>query len=547
MRSHIEPCGAAVSSWLEDREQVVIDECYAVAAPTTVDGIARFVAGNIDGIGPQLAERIVRALGATTVAQVNADPALLEQILPGKRGRDAASHWRRWRVRWEDQQKAYDLALRLTSRGLSYRHARRILSFFRSADVAEIVLLRRPYRLLDVPGFRWPTADKLARQIGVARDAPERLSAAVVAALEAAAADDGHSCLRLDELARRATSRAGTMALACTGAAAAVESGVVAEDDGDYYLPRALDAEWRVGRHLRRRAAMRHPLAGGDAARVDAEIARAGLSVAQSDAVRQSLTSGAFLLTGGPGTGKTWTLRTIVACASVLGMRLKVVAPTGKAAARATAVTKAPAETVHRLIGGPPGSERRTPLDLDLVIVDETSMVSVELMAWLLDNVRPATRVICCGDPDQLPSVDHGAVLRDLLAAASIPTVRLREVFRQGRESGIVRNAYRILAGEALKSTSDFLLLDATDRRGVGREPDAAWEKETARKLLAEQLTRMSAAGSRLVTDVQVLTPMRKSANRLGARSLNELIRHAVNGDDPRAPRPGCTSAERSG
>jgi exodeoxyribonuclease V alpha subunit len=299
------------------------------------------------------------------------------------------------------------------------------------------------------------------------------------------------------------------------------------DDNGWCYLPAALEAEWTVARHVRRRLEVAYDVPAMARSEVAAEIAAARLSLVQAGAVWDALTRGVFVLTGGPGTGKTTTVRTVVRCAQAMGLRLKVVAPTGKAVARATAVTGAPAETVHRLIGGAPGSSRRAPLDLDLVIVDETSMASVEVMAWLLANLRPEARVVLVGDPDQLPSVDHGAVLRDLLTATRVPSVRLTEVYRQRRTSGIVQNAYRVLSGAALAPTPDFRVSDVTDRRGA--IADEAWEKQAARQALVHELARLSAAGVDVTADVQVLTPMKKATNLLGAHALNALLQDALN------------------
>lgn len=541
VRYHVEEIPAAKRNvYSADTEQLMLDECYSVRLPTSIGGIADFVAANLAGIGPQRAAEIARRMGGDAITRLNDQPAHLEAIFPGKVGRDLAYAWQHWRDHtWHAHEQAYDLSLRMASRGIKYAHARKIISFFRSADVAEIVLLRRPYRLLEMPGFAWKRADLIARHLGLAPDSSVRIGAAAAEALRAAQVDHGHSCMPARLLVDAAAPLTGSRVLAAAGLAAAVETGAIVDDHGWCYLPGALEAEWTVARHVRRRMGT-HADISVHASTVASEIAAARLTLAQAGAVWDALTCGLFVLTGGPGTGKTTTARTIVRCAGAMGLRFRVVAPTGKAAARATKVTGAQAETIHRFVGGPPGSRRSAPIELDLVIVDEASMMSVEAAAWLLANLAPTCRVVVVGDPDQLPSVDHGAVLRDLLMAAGIPTVRLDEVHRQARESGIVRNAHRILQGEVLEARPDFHLLSVPgrategERRPTGAAPRRA--RDDARSVLVHELARLRAKGLDLTTDVQVLTPMKKKTHRLGVHALNLLLQDTLNPDGAVGP-----------
>jgi exodeoxyribonuclease V alpha subunit len=508
--------------------QVHILEVHDVRLPMRPEGIETLLAAHLPRAGSARIGKIVGVLGIEAITKLNADPSLLEQLFPGRVGRQMVLGWEHFRRAWEADERAADLAARLVSAGIPYRMARRIVGFFRSPAVGEILLLRHPYRLLDVPGFGWKRADRIARQLGVDEKAPERTAAAVGCVLEEAMSE-GHSALPRQPLIDGAAKLLGGAKLAAAGIQAAEEGGWIVESGGLFYLPAALEAEWLVVDRLRRHAALRRELSAAELRALRMVAAATGLSAAQAAAVQGAFTHGVFLLTGGPGTGKTTTGRAIVTAAARLGLRLRVVAPTGKAASRATDVMGVQAETVHRLLGCPPGQRLPRPIPADLVLVDECSMVSLEVLAWLLMNLPATAQVVLIGDSDQLPAVDHGAVLQDLLESQVVPSARLTEVHRAKATSGIILNAHRLLRGDDLdRSRSDFIFADVTDRRNPTGPPDEKWEREYARDRLAGAIRWLrDQQGVDVSRDLQVLSPTRKG--RLGVESLNGYLQSLLN------------------
>jgi exodeoxyribonuclease V alpha subunit len=512
-------------------DQVRVHECYAVRLPVTDEAIRILLAANVRGLGRARAARLVSVLGRGLFERLDANPEALTHIFQGKIGRDLVPAWTEWRSQWAVNQKATEIAARLHGSGVSAKMARRVIGYFRSAEAAEIVLGRRAHRLLDVPGFGWARADGIARGLGVSDDNPERLEAAVVHCL-GEAAGEGHSCLPAASALSAVRKLVGTMRLADRAVAIALETAAVVEDGGDLYLPRPLECEWLVASRLQRHQAHPRKLPSDGAVAVEDIIGRSTLTLEQGSAVRLAFESGVLVLTGGPGTGKTTTVRTLIECCKALGLRTSIVTPTGKAAARATEVTGVRAGTVHRLVGAAPGNVRPGgPLDFDLLVIDEASMLSIEVFAWLLENTSPACRLFIVGDPHQLPSVDHGAVLRDMLAAPSVPRVALTIIQRQAADSGIVSNAYHLLRGERLQANRDDFILAAVpaaaDPAGSLREQEAAASK------LLRALARLARAGHDVRADVQVLTPMRRG--KLGVYQLNVRIQDLLN----RTGRPG--------
>jgi exodeoxyribonuclease V alpha subunit len=441
---------------------------------------------------------------------------------------------------WAEQKAIKEVMIFLQGVGVSTSLAVRIYKKYGDASVD--VVRSEPYRLAaDVWGIGFKTADAIAAAVGIARDSPERVKAGLAYTLSEAA-DAGHCYLPAPNLVADAAKildvPAGLIA-PCLDELAAAE-GVVREavpasaqapaapQVPAVYLPPFYQAERSVAHALLRlRAARADRLAAFAAVDWDKALGwlrgRTGAELApeQADAVRLALTSKVAVLTGGPGCGKSFTVRSVVELARAKGARVVLAAPTGRAAKRLAELTGHEAATIHRLLalrpGGEPSFDAGKPLDADLVVVDETSMVDVILANKLIKAVPQGAHLLLVGDVDQLPSVGAGEVLRDLLAAGSLPAVRLTKIFRQAAQSGIVVNAHRINAGQppALTGFGDFFWFGCDDgEQTAGLVADIVARRIPARFGLDPR------------RDVQVLCPMHRGP--AGAGNLNLLLQEAL-------------------
>lgn len=495
-----------------------VQELLGIARPDAGRAIVRYLTANIPNLGRARASRIVRVLGDRTLDRLIADPSLGGSLFSGGTAVAITLALEEWASAQRRDTVARILTTQLTTAGVGYALVRRVLRHFRGSDAAAIVTLRHPYRLLDVPGIGWQSADEIARRLGVGDDDPARLIAACRHELSTALTR-GHTGLPPTELASRAAR------LAQRSVDDAMMSAVrQLRDDGhvtavaglvglpDVLAQEAALADQIAGLHGRRCARSRE-----EGALTEPLLAKSTLSGPQRAAVTMALDHGLSVLTGRPGAGKTTTIKTLVACANAAGWRTQIVAPTGKAASRASAVAGVPASTVHRLLAGGP-RESPASLDVDLLIIDEASMCDLEVALWLLRAVAPArgTRVVWCGDADQLPSVGPGQIFADLLHARVLPTSRLLDVFRQAAGSPIIQNANRLLDGEPL---------DLTEVAGW-RFANLHHVQLGADEVVLAEVRALLDAG-RGLHDVQVLTPMRRGV--LGVEYLNRKIQALVN------------------
>jgi exodeoxyribonuclease V alpha subunit len=507
---------------------------YATVLPATEAGIQKYLgSGLIKGIGPVMAERMVAHFGVDIMHVIEDQPDRLTEVdgLGPKRTAKIAAAWAK-------QKAIKEVMIFLQGHGVSTSLAVRIYKKYGDASIS--IVGHEPYRLAaDVWGIGFKTADTIAKAIGIAPDSPERIKAGLAYTLSEAA-DDGHCYLPAPNLvadAAKILDVPAELITPCLEELAAAE-GVVREavpapaksapPVPAVYLPPFYQAERSLAAALLRlHAARADRLPGFTAVDWDKAFAwlhsRTGAQLApeQADAVRLALTSKVAVLTGGPGCGKSFTVRSVVELAAAKGARIVLAAPTGRAAKRLAELTGHEAATIHRLLalrpGGEPSFDAAKPLEADLVVVDETSMVDVILANKLIKAVAPGAHLLLVGDVDQLPSVGAGEVLRDLLAARSLPVVRLTKIFRQAQQSGIVVNAHRINAGQppALAGFADFFWFGCEDTDQTA---------ELVTDIVARRIPDRFGLDPR--RDVQVLCPMHRGP--AGAGNLNLLLQEAL-------------------
>lgn len=517
-------------------------EAVETSLPVVRDGIVKYMAANIQYCGPARAEQIVDHFGLDCLDDLAEDPSRIQELFTKKTGEKMVASFSEWAEDYNLGRKAAKLTVDLLGAGMTYALARRVQQVFKKSGAVEDIVLHHPYRLVEVPGIGFKKADAIARTMGVESDDPSRIAAGMVYALEQAMGV-GNSALPRGSLEKEAAKELDLTNMAPIRRAVdrGLEAGTLVDDQGLIFLPDVVKREEYVARRLGRFLNRSKPLTERARTTVEGIINASGLSDTQAQAVRMGLESRVALLTGRPGSGKTTTTRTFVACCDALGWSVSIAAPTGKAAARASEVTGRDASTIHRLIGVGLGQTRPEPIDSDVVILDETSMADLDVFAWLLKNLDPRrTRLLLVGDKDQLPSVGHGQVFADLIESGALPVTELREIFRQGRDSRIVLNAHRLLDGKPLlldnAPGSDFLFADITQEDAVGPDgfPDPN-DPTRPRREQEEGLRRLGKAlrflirqkGADPVRDIQILSPMRRGI--LGVRNLNEQLQGLLN------------------
>ncbi|MGW9437326.1 SF1B family DNA helicase RecD2 [Streptomyces sp. NPDC055607] len=517
-------------------------ENYTTVLPATIQGIRRYLgSGLVKGIGPVFADRITRHFGLDTLDILEDAPGRLIEV-PGlgpKRTRNITAAW-------EEQKAIKEVMVFLQEVGVSTSIAVRIYKQYGDASIS--VVRNRPYRLAsDVWGIGFLTADRIAQSVGIPHDSPDRVKAGLQYALSQSS-DQGHCFLPEERLIADSVKLLQVdtgLVIECLGELAEDPEGVVRETvpgpEGTpvtaVYLIPFHWAELSLAGQLRRllRAEEDRMPAFRDVP-WDKALAwlatRTGASLApeQEEAVRLALTRKVAVLTGGPGCGKSFTVRSIVELARAKKAKVVLAAPTGRAAKRLAELTGAEASTVHRLLelkpGGDAAYDRDRPLDADLVVVDEASMLDLLLANKLVKAVAPGAHLLLVGDVDQLPSVGAGEVLGDLLAPGSpVPAVRLTRIFRQAQQSGVVVNAHRINAGTPPRTDGlpDFFLF-------------AEEETEDAARVAVEVAARRIPAkfGLDPRRDVQVLAPMHRGP--AGAGALNGLLQQAITPARPDLP-----------
>ena len=524
--------------------------------PATVEGLKAYLgSGMIKGVGPVTAKRIVQRFGVDTLSVLDDKPKRLREVL-GVGPKRAASV----AAAWEEQKQIREVMMFLQSHGVSTNLAVKIYKTY--GDDALDVVQQDPYRLArDIWGVGFKTADKVAQDLGLPHDAPSRVQAGVAYALSQLA-DQGHVYVPEEELVTEASPllevepllirdaikeldadeivERETLRYPGAGNGGEAESdrlqGLPAREERAVYLAPFYYGEVGVTNRLRDLlddpSTRLSPFRSVDWEGLLAQITRGealDLSPEQEEAIRTALTNKVTVLTGGPGTGKTVTVRTVIAALEAFQHKYALCAPTGRAAKRLSEATGRPAKTIHRLLEYSPqqGYQRNAeaPLDVDCLIVDEASMLDLLLANHLLKAVKTAAHVLFVGDVDQLPSVGAGDVLRDVIASDRVAVVELTKIFRQAANSGIVVNAHRINRGEfpILNEFDDFYYFSKED-------------PQEAAELLVDIVKRRIPNKFDLhpVDDVQVMAPMYRGA--CGVSNLNEMLQASLNPPSSRKP-----------
>ncbi len=517
-------------------------ERFEIKTPKDALAMERYLgSGAIKGIGAALAARIVRRFGSRTFEIMEREPERLAEIkgISERKAREIAEQM-------EEKRDLRQAMIFLQEYGISMNLAVKIYQQY-GQEIYHIIK-QNPYRLADdIAGVGFRTADEIAKRVGIREDSDFRIRSGLLYVL-LAASGEGHTCLPEELLLRRASELLGVPdeSIARHLTDLAMERKIVRkllpEEQGGQkpfvYAAAYYYGELSVAAMLCR---LNLSLETSDA-EVQTRLARlAGqseieLDEHQQEAVAEAMKNGLLILTGGPGTGKTTTINAIIRCFESEDLSIFLAAPTGRAAKRMTEATGCQAQTIHRMLelsGGPDSLEGKAafmrneenPLEADVIIIDEMSMVDIQLMQALLKAVVPGTRLILVGDVNQLPSVGPGSVLQDLIRSEAFPVVRLTKIFRQAAESDIIVNAHKINRGEQIlldNKSRDFFFLERQDPNMILRVVLALVQEKMPRYVHAQ------------ISDIQVLTPMRKGV--LGVENLNRVLQRYLNPQSPDKP-----------
>jgi len=509
--------------WVEDRRfgrQLRVAR-YETVLPNTIEAIERYLgSGLIEGIGPVFAKRLVKAFGVETLRVIDEEPERLRHVEGIGRKRAGLI-----REAWASQKAIQSIMLFLQGHGIATAQAVKIYKQYGDAAVA--VLRDNPYRLADdIAGVAFKSADKIASQLGIPKDAPQRLESGLLYVLQEASSGEGHVFLPESALRERAGQllEIDADALVAPVQSLAKAQRVVQEDDGAY-IPSLHAAETgcaRLTQRLLSAPAQLVPIRVEKAIEWVERTRGVELSEEQRSAIRTAVDAKAMVITGGPGTGKTTVLDGLLDIFGKKGLTILLAAPTGRAAKRMEEATGREARTLHRLLEFSPKTGQFTrdeanPLSADLVVVDEASMVDIQLMHSLLCAMPPQGRLFLVGDVDQLPSVGPGNVLMDFVACGAVPVVWLKKVFRQAAKSGIVANAHRINRGEFPEfNDTDFFFI---------QRPDPTEALATVLEVVGNRLPGKFDLDP--FRDIQVLAPMHRGD--VGVSTLNEALQRVLN------------------
>lgn len=487
-------------------------------APTDVVGIQRYLeSGMIKGIGPAYAKRIVEKFGADTLTIIDTKPQSLLRVEGiGERRVEKIIHC------WEEQRLVRNVMIFLRGNGVAPSFAQKIFKKYGEQSIEK--MRENPYRIArEIHGVGFKSADKIAQNLGIAKDAPQRIQAGIEYVLWELSAD-GHACYPKEGLIETCTQILETNQTQVENELRSLEmqGSVVCEGKMVWVKP-LYAAELGIAKELVR-------IQRGSCAlrQVDVEKALAWveeklciqLATQQKEGVKSAISEKLMILTGGPGTGKSTITNAILRILEKLTKKILLAAPTGRAAKRMSEITRRKAFTIHSIlemdfISGGFKKNKDNPLTCELLIIDEASMIDTHLMHSLLKALPTHTRVIFVGDIDQLPSVGPGNVLRDMIQSEKVPVIRLTEIFRQAKGSHIITNAHRINQGEFpyLQGERDFLFRERETPEQV---------QQTILDLLKHPIGDFDPKNG-----IQVLCPMKKGI--IGTENLNQIIQNLLN------------------
>lgn len=512
---------------------------FKTKVPATVFGIKKYLgSGLIRGLGPVMAGRIVDRFGKKTLDIIETDIKRLAEV-EGIGTKRIAMIARAW----EDQKEIRDVMLFLQSHGVGPGFATKIFNAYGNRAVA--VVKENPYRLAtEIFGIGFLSADRIAQNLGFAKDTQLRVEAGILYVLHQLA-DDGHVYFPYEPLIDRCREilEVDRKAVVTALGGLAIDQKVIIEDLNEtiegyrennkaVYLARFHRSETGIARHLKRILQTPKSMRAIDAAKA-VQWVQQQLSITlaenQLDAIQCAFEHKVLVITGGPGTGKTTIIKAIIKIVSRINARIMLAAPTGRAAKRMSEASGYEAKTIHRMLeysfqkGGFQRNEDK-PLECDVLIIDEASMIDTILMHHLLKAVPPAAMFILVGDVNQLPSVGAGNVLNDIIASGSVPVATLTEIFRQAQASRIIINAHKINSGVvpviehsvAFDPANDFYFIEQDDPERV---------LEIILELVDKRIPQRF--GCKAIDDIQVLTPMHKGV--VGASNLNHRLQTVLN------------------
>lgn len=542
--------------WFEDKtygKQFKVTAAHRIL-PTSVQGLRNYLAASEDikGVGPARANKLAEYFGSKLISILDSTPLELEKC-PGISvdiAKRIADGWRR-------DSAIRQVGLFLAKHGVSPRWAGRILKQW-DASKAVKNIESNPYTLTEIEGIGFITADEIAQSMGWKKDSPARIAAACIYVV-GAGASDGNVYLHEHELIEgivkivspRGKNVDAVREAAISAISKAIEEGnLIAEEISDgfltsklVYLPHLFRAEKALAERIAELNEEKHIIPKN----LDSTIAtvqekqNVKFSVKQLEAIRGAISNHLVVITGGPGTGKTTCVKAICEVAEHLHKQVTLCAPTGRAAKRLSEVTGRSATTIHRLLkwrNDGPQHFRGNPIESDVLIVDETSMLDLELGQKLLDSVRDECSVVFIGDADQLPAVSAGSTLRDIIRSGTVPVIALDTIFRQAESSLIIRNSHLIRKGEmprfpetkGVKEDSYVMWIPPAPKGSDGGRDDAEWVKSKLARLVSVNIPAKVAQGFHPIDpirDIQVLVPMKK--HTIGANELNKVLQEALN------------------